>query len=320
MISLKKYIFVFGFIFAVSNSIAETSSNESLKELVKTQRDKLISVENSLKKLTGQIESQKSDFSLAQMDKLNSRINNFIDSIKILESKLQTLTEFSYRLEFQIKRLETHFNLSSSFSDKKLEIPSPSKLDKNNKKSEVNKNNLKPSTSGVLGYINEEKNVNEKKVKNLNQSKKVKSGEETNNNKSVKKSLKLSPEEEFRIAKNFIAKREYENAEKAFKEFLNIHNKHKKSADARYWLGRTYYIQKKYSEAALALAEFNNLYPDDKRYEETTLLIAESAVKFAPKEQMCGILTQTREFMINPSKKFQSRITKLINKHNCSDE
>ena len=47
-----------------------------------------------------------------------------------------------------------------------------------------------------------------------------------------------------------------------------------KVVDAEYWLGRILFMQKKYSQAALAFAEFNAKYPDDKRYEQISLLIA----------------------------------------------
>ena len=85
----------------------------------------------------------------------------------------------------------------------------------------------------------------------------------------------------------------------------------------QYWLGRVYFTRKKYEEAAIALAEYNNLYPDDKRFQETTLLIAESAANFAPKDQLCEILTQSLEFMVNPTENFSKSIKKLKNKNNC---
>ena len=57
---------------------------------------------------------------------------------------------------------------------------------------------------------------------------------------------------------------------------LSKNKKHKRTQDAQYWLGRVYFMKKSYEEAAIALAEYNSLYPDDKRFQETTLLIAES--------------------------------------------
>ena len=68
------------------------------------------------------------------------------------------------------------------------------------------------------------------------------------------------------------------------------------------------------------MAEFNSIFPNDSRFQETTLLIAESAVNFAPKEQLCDILNQSLEFMINPSEKFKNRINFLKNEKQCLNE
>jgi hypothetical protein len=43
-------------------------------------------------------------------------------------------------------------------------------------------------------------------------------------------------------------------------------------------------------------------------------------VNFAPKNQLCDILNQSLEFMINPSEKFIKRINVLKNEKQCSAE
>jgi len=118
---------------------------------------------------------------------------------------------------------------------------------------------------------------------------------------------------------DFALKGDFSKSEKSFKEFIKTYRGHEKHADAQYWLGRVYFIQKKYKEAAIALAEFNRFFPNDKRLQHTTLLIAESAINFAPKEQLCDILNQSLEFIINPSLKFVQRINFLKKQKNCND-
>ena len=134
------------------------------------------------------------------------------------------------------------------------------------------------------------------------------------------KTINLSPEDQYNLALDAALKGDFNKAEKNFKEFLMLYKEDKRQADAQYWLGRVYFTQKKYEEAAIALAEFNSFFPNDKRYQETTLLIAESAVNFAPKEQLCDILIQSLEFMINPSEKFKNRINFLKNEKQCLNE
>ena len=176
--------------------------------------------------------------------------------------------------------------------------------------------NLEGKTEGVLGYIKEPKNGENKDKAQVNKDK-----AQVNEQKKIENQSFLpkgTPEENFNYALDLASQLDFENAEKAFKEFLVIHKESKKIADAQYWLGRVYFAQKKYEEAAIALAEFNSVFPNDPRFQETTLLIAESAVNFAPKEQLCDILKQSLEFMINPSEKFVKRINILKNEKQCS--
>ena len=139
-------------------------------------------------------------------------------------------------------------------------------------------------------------------------------------NNDALKSPKVTAEESYNYALDLARQLDFENAEKAFKEFLIRHKNNKLQADAQYWLGRVYFAQKKYEEAAIAMAEFNSIFPNDPRFQETTLLIAEAAVNFAPKNQLCDILNQSLEFMVNPSEKFVKRINSLKNEKKCSAE
>jgi hypothetical protein len=68
------------------------------------------------------------------------------------------------------------------------------------------------------------------------------------------------------------------------------------------------------------MAEFNSIFPNDPRFIETTLLIAESAANFAPQVQLCDILSQSLEFMINPTEKFVKRINELKIENKCTTE
>jgi len=177
----------------------------------------------------------------------------------------------------------------------------------------IKKKSLDGKTDGVLGFIKEAPDTDAENQK------KVTDTEVVDNNDALKLS-KVTAEESFNYALDLARQLDFENAEKAFKEFLIRHKNNKLQADAQYWLGRVYFAQKKYEEAAIAMAEFNSIFPNDPRFQETTLLIAEAAVNFAPKNQLCDILNQSLEFMVNPSEKFVKRINSLKNEKKCSAE
>ena len=76
-------------------------------------------------------------------------------------------------------------------------------------------------------------------------------------------------------------------------------------------------MKKQYPESALAFAEYNAKYPDDKRYEEISLLIVEATHFYVPKEFQCIIYKQTIDAVENPTARFSSRIKELQNMDGC---
>ena len=290
-------------------SLAKSQNIDGLKEIVASQQEKINTIEDILKELRGSIESQSISSNSNQVNSvLQNKVNVIKDTIKILENKINNITNFTYDLDFALKRVERHLDLSSinvsnnnQIKDNNIE---KQPIFKESSKININKKNLNDQTEGVLGFVKDQSIEDNKNKDNL----------------ILPKLKKLSPEDQYNLALETALKGDFDKAEKRFKEFLLLHKEDKKQADAQYWLGRVYFTQKKYEEAAIALAEFNSFFPNDKRYQETTLLIAESAVNFAPKEQLCDILNQSLEFMINPSEKFKNRINFLKNEKQCLNE
>ena len=290
-------------------SLAKSQNIDGLKEIVASQQEKINTIEDILKELRGSIESQLISSNSNQVNSvLQNKVNVIKDTIKILENKINNITNFTYDLDFALKRVERHLDLSSinvsnnnQIKDNNIE---KQPIFKESSKININKKNLNDQTEGVLGFVKDQSIEDNKNKDNL----------------VLPKLKKLSPEDQYNLALEAALKGDFDKAEKRFKEFLLLHKEDKKQADAQYWLGRVYFTQKKYEEAAIALAEFNSFFPNDKRYQETTLLIAESAVNFAPKEQLCDILNQSLEFMINPSEKFKNRINFLKNEKQCLNE
>tara|TARA_X000000950_G_scaffold266739_1_gene342541 strand:+ start:851 stop:1771 length:921 start_codon:yes stop_codon:yes gene_type:complete len=301
-------------LFCLSSSLTYSQSIDGLQEIVKLQQDKISSIEDNLKRVIGSIEEQsnlnKSDTNLKLIE---NQINDINKKLRLFESNIKNITSLAYNLDFALKRIERHLELSSMQEIEDTKSVSKSKNKKEYKvidKPEIKQESLNSKTEGVLGFIKETDNKEEKSSETV-----VK-----NKNNIEEESLlpKGTAEENFNYALDLASQLDFGNAEKAFKEFLKTHKESSKAADAQYWLGRVYFAQKKFEEAAIALAEFNSVFPNDPRFQETTLLIAESAVNFAPKDQLCDILKQSLEFMVNPSDKFIKRINILKNKKQCT--
>ena len=293
-----------------------SQSLDGLKEIITIQQEKIARIENDLKSLIGSLESlsnQKQNNKIPL--ELENKINSISQRVNLLENNIKNITNLSYNLDFALKRIERHLELSSinngNIKQSNKEVPSkPTFVE--NKNNDINVKNLDNKTEGVLGFIKEPTSSSTD-----NNQDKVSLKNDTDKDKLLSKS---SPEEDYNIALDYAVDLDFVNAEKAFKEFLTIHKDSKQIADAQYWLGRVYFAQGKFEEAAIALAEFNSVFPNDSRFQETTLLIAESASNFAPQNQLCDILKQSLEFMVNPSEKFIKRINDLKNENKCTNE
>ena len=301
----------------LSSSPVLSQSLDGLKEIVTIQQEKIARIENDLKNLIGSFESlsnQKQNNKIPL--ELESKINSIAQKINLLENNIKNITNLSYNLDFALKRIERHLELTSinngNIKQSNKGVPSkPTFIE--NKNNDINVKNLENKTEGVLGFIKEPTSSSSDNNKQNN----VALKSDTDKDKLLTKS---SPEENYNIALDYAVDLDFVNAEKAFKEFLDIHKDSKQIADAQYWLGRVYFAQGKFEEAAIALAEFNSVFPNDLRFQETTLLIAESASNFAPQNQLCDILKQSLEFMVNPSEKFIKRINDLKNENKCTNE
>ena len=301
----------------LSSSPVFPQSLDGLKEIVTIQQEKIARIENDLKNLIGSFESLSNQ---KQNNKtpleLESKINSIAQKLNLLENNIKNITNLSYNLDFALKRIERHLELTSinngniKQSNKEV-LSKPTFIE--NKNNDINVKNLENKTEGVLGFIKEPTSSSS----DNNKQNDVVLKSDTDKDKLLTKS---SPEENYNIALDYAVDLDFVNAEKAFKEFLDIHKDSKRIADAQYWLGRVYFAQGKFEEAAIALAEFNSVFPNDSRFQETTLLIAESASNFAPQNQLCDILKQSLEFMVNPSEKFIKRINDLKNENKCTNE
>ena len=293
-------------------------SIEGLKDIVSIQQEKILRMEDNIKKLVGSLEQQ-SNFGTQNksLKVLENQVNELSSNIRRLENNIKNITKLSYNLDFALKRIERHLELRSIQDDNIKELNDFKSVAKQTfqkqKIENIKKKSLDGKTDGVLGFIKE---VPDRDAKNQ---KKVTDTKVVDNNDALK-SPKVTAEESYNYALDLARQLDFENAEKAFKEFLIRHKNNKLQADAQYWLGRVYFAQEKYEEAAIAMAEFNSVFPNDSRFQETTLLIAEAAVNFAPKNQLCDILNQSLEFMANPSEKFVKRINSLKNEKKCSAE
>jgi hypothetical protein len=93
---------------------AMSQSLEGLKDIVSVQQEKILRIEDNLKKLIGSIEQQSNFVNNDKTIKLiENHINDFNNKIKLLENNIKNITNLSYDLDFALKRIERHLDLTS---------------------------------------------------------------------------------------------------------------------------------------------------------------------------------------------------------------
>ena len=303
---MKKFFLYFLFLFLSFFYFNISFAQEAgLKGIIKKQQDKIQLIENNLKSLIGTLENKNINKSIS--DQLN-KIENDLSKIA---NQYQNLSKYAYELEFRINRIETNLKLSPALKSKSNDINKDMSLQSDVKpKTKIKTQGLDSKTPGVLGFIKTDEEKSDKTNENETEKKVVQ--------KKVDK-YPINPNDHFKLAEGYLLNN-LNKAELAFKNFISTHKDNDKVVDAEYWLGRILFMQKKYSQAALAFAEFNAKYPDDKRYEQISLLIAEATVEYAPKDFICKILIQTFDSIDNPSEKFVKRIKQLKELNSCSNE
>ena len=188
-------ILLFFFSFLISSSAISQSIN-GLKEVVSSQQEKIVTIEATLKKIIGSIENQSKNRSQNQnITVIENEINSINETINLLQNKINNITTLAYDLDFSIKRIERHIELSS-INNKQVnnDIFKEKPNYKKNEQIEINKKSLDSKTNGVLGFIKEPANE-DKQNKSLTEDKKV-----VNNDANLLP--KGSVEDQFKIAEN----------------------------------------------------------------------------------------------------------------------
>ncbi len=84
----------------------------------------------------------------------------------------------------------------------------------------------------------------------------------------------------------------YEEAQEGFDNFLNVHSDHILAANAKYWLGETYYVRGNYKKAARVFAEGFQTYPESAKSPDILLKLGLTLKALGKEKDACVALGQ----------------------------
>ena len=99
-----------------------------------------------------------------------------------------------------------------------------------------------------------------------------------------------TPEEQYKFAISFIKVGDYETAEFALREFVDINSEHKLAGNAQYWYGETFRVRQLYQDAASAYLDGYQKYPKSTKAPVNLLTLGVMLVQIGEKEQGCSMI------------------------------
>ena len=104
-----------------------------------------------------------------------------------------------------------------------------------------------------------------------------------------------SPEEQYTFAISFLKVGDYETAEYALREFVDVNPKHNLAGNAQYWYGETFRVRQLYQDAATAYLDGYQKYPKSSKAPINLLKLGVMLAQIGEKIQGCSMILGVKE-------------------------
>lgn len=125
------------------------------------------------------------------------------------------------------------------------------------------------------------------------------------------------PARAYENAISLLKQRDYNLAEKAFRDFLKVNPDHTLAPNAKYWLGEAYFAQNKYDQAARIFAEGYQKYPKGAKAADNLLKLGLSLAAKGNSADACVALTQISKDFPNSAAAVRNRADQEMRKLKC---
>jgi len=104
-----------------------------------------------------------------------------------------------------------------------------------------------------------------------------------------------SPEEQYKFAISFLKVGDYETAEFALREFVDVNPRHDLAGSAQYWYGETFRVRQLYQDAATAYLDGYQKYPNSSKAPVNLLKLGVMLVQIGEKTQGCTMILGVKD-------------------------
>ena len=244
-------------------SLSNNSFDQNSEDVLTRHLLKLSEIEKQFQDLTNKFEEIN-----FKLDKLSNRV-----------SKVQA----DNQVRFQ--QLEGSAVISNNNQNKVTEL-------NNNEKENVLPGSSQPQDLGSISYKDTETNLTAQQTQSIETTSTIITEEFRSEEKLLPNE---TPEKQYEFATSFLKVGDYNMAERAFKEFVDMNSNHKLAGNAQYWYAETFRIRQLYTDAASAYLEGYQKYPKSEKGPINFLKLGVSLVQIGEKDQGCLMITGVKK-------------------------
>ena len=281
--SLTKIILIFVFVFfSIHKTYAEEESQSLLQEVellkkdIKTLEKAVYSKDNTNNSIStisnGDDVLTKHLLKLSELEEQFKNLTNSFEEVNFKLDKLSNrITKIQTDNQMRFQDLESNSQETSSVSKKKKKLPGSDQ----------------PTELG---------SISDSDVASIEEVQKTQSVESVGTvvTETAARTEKIlpdkNPEEQYEFATSFLKVGDYETAEYALREFIDLNPKHALAGNAQYWYGETFRVRQLYQDAATAYLNGYQKYPKSSKAPVNLLKLGVMLVQIGEKEQGCSMI------------------------------
>ena len=300
MLKIIKFIsisFFLIFIFSNNKVTAETESEEITTILEAIQKDiktleKAVYIgageENSLSNNSFDQNSEdvltRHLLKLSEIEKQFQDLTNKFEEINFKLDKLSNrLSKVQADNQIRFQQLENNTITTTAHNDENKTVASTT-----DEQDKILPGSSQPQDLGSISYKDTETNLSTQQTQSIETTGTIVTEEFRSEEKLLPNE---TPEKQYEFATSFLKVGDYNTAERAFKEFVDINPEHKLAGNAQYWYAETFRIRQLYTDAASAYLEGYQKYPKSEKGPINLLKLGVSLVQIGEKDQGCLMIT-----------------------------
>lgn len=111
---------------------------------------------------------------------------------------------------------------------------------------------------------------------------------------------------------------EYDASEVSLRQFIELYSNHQLAANARYWLGETYFIRGQFGDAVAEFSENYRTFPNSNKAPDSLLKLGLSLARLDEREAACATLTEMLSRFPDSSRSIRIAAHEEQARSNCS--